>query len=78
MPFTNETDAIARFSSIASSGRQNCDRRKHPDTTPTRQLQLLPDSEAKREYAVIAAARKGSVAAVTAKLLEHLGHKSGR
>lgn len=81
MPFTNETDAITYvFRSLASSNwRTRGLDEDTRDTGPTRQLLAwlgLPGK--KREYVVITGSKgKGSVAAITAKLLSSLGHTTG-
>lgn len=81
MRFQNEADAITYvFQSIAQSGWKN--RGLDEDTrdiAPTGQLlNLLELPAKKREYAVVTGSKgKGSVTAITAKLLQSLGHKVG-
>ncbi len=81
MPFTNETEAITYvFESIASTdwrGRGLDEDTR--DTTPTaRLLELNGLPNKRREYTVITGSKgKGSVAAITAKLLQSLGHTVG-
>jgi dihydrofolate synthase / folylpolyglutamate synthase len=81
MQFTNETDAITYvFDSIARSDWRNRGLDEDSrNTSPTRRLlgatRLL---DHRREYAVITGSKgKGSVAAITAKLLQSLGHNVG-
>ena len=81
MPFTNETDAITYvFQSLANSNwRTRGLDEDTRDTMPTaRLLQQLGLPGKRREYVVITGSKgKGSVAAITAKLLESLGHTAG-
>lgn len=80
-PFTNEADAISYvFESLAASDWRGRGLDEHTrDLTPTRKLLAtlnLPDDS--REYAVVTGSKgKGSVAAITAALLESLGHRVG-
>lgn len=79
--FTNETDAITYvFESIAQSGWQTRGLDENTrDPSLTKRLLAMADLPAqKREYAVITGSKgKGSVAAITAKLLHSLGHTVG-
>lgn len=81
MTFTNETDAITYvFTSLARTNwRERGLDENTRNTHPTRQLlaaNALPAQ--KREYTVITGSKgKGSVAAITAKLLQSLGHNVG-
>lgn len=80
-PFTNETDAITYvFESLAASnwrGRGLDEDTR--DTTPTQTLlRTLSLPGKRREYAVVTGSKgKGSVTAITAKLLTSLGHRTG-
>jgi len=80
-PFTNEYDAISYvFESLANFDWQNRGLDEHTrSTAPTEHLLNLTQLPGKRrEYTVITGTKgKGSVAAVTAKILQSLGHKVG-
>ena len=81
MQFDNETDAITYvFESLANSdwrGR-GLDEDTRDVTPTTRLLEAGSLLNRKREYALVAGSKgKGSVAAITAKLLQSLGHKVG-
>ncbi|MFW5690990.1 MAG: bifunctional folylpolyglutamate synthase/dihydrofolate synthase [Chloroflexota bacterium] len=80
-PLTNETDAITYvFRSLAASDwqRRGLDEDTR-DLTPTRRLLNLLDLPGqRREYAVVTGSKgKGSVTAITARLLRALGHRTG-
>jgi dihydrofolate synthase / folylpolyglutamate synthase len=81
MPFTNEEQAITYvFESIARTDWRNRGLDEDTrDVTPTRRLlAAVGVPRRKREYAVITGSKgKGSVAAITAKLLHSLGHTAG-
>lgn len=81
MTFTNETDAITYvFESLAKSNWRQRGLDEHTrDVQPTAKLLQANDLLSyKREYAVITGSKgKGSVSAITAKLLQSLGHKVG-
>ncbi|MCK6580295.1 MAG: hypothetical protein L6Q98_19555 [Anaerolineae bacterium] len=83
MRFRDEGDAITY---IFRSLRRLRDVERGPDelardVTPTRRLLTatgLLDAAGAREYAVVTGSKgKGSTTAITAKLLEHLGHSTG-
>ncbi|MBL8132025.1 MAG: hypothetical protein JNL42_09215 [Anaerolineae bacterium] len=83
MRFRDEGDAITY---IFRSLRRLRDVERGPDelardVTPTRRLLAatgLLDAAGTREYAVVTGSKgKGSTTAITAKLLEHLGHPTG-
>jgi len=81
MPFTTETEAITYiFRSKKRLGNQprGLDENTR-DISSTRKLITLTDAlSTHREYAVVTGSKgKGSVAAITAKLLQHLGHTVG-
>lgn len=80
-PFTNETDAITYvFESIAQSGWQHrgLDEDTRDPSLTERLLAMAGLPAQKREYTVITGSKgKGSVAAITAKLLHSLGHTTG-
>lgn len=81
MPFNTEAEAIAYiFRSKKRLGDQprGFDENTR-DISNTRKLITLTDAlAARREYAVVTGSKgKGSVAAITAKLLQHLGHTVG-
>jgi dihydrofolate synthase/folylpolyglutamate synthase len=81
MRFTNETDAVTYiFSSLAATdwrarGLDEVTR----DLRPTEQLLAMHGLlDARREYAVVTGSKgKGSITAITANLLRHLGHRVG-
>lgn len=79
--FTNETEAITYvFESIAHSNWQNrgLDEDTRDPSLTERLLAMTGLPAQKREYAVVTGSKgKGSVAAITAKLLQHLGHTVG-
>ncbi len=80
-PFTNEADAITYvFESLAHSNWRGRGLDEHTrDTTPTKKLLAALGLPAqKREYAVVTGSKgKGSVALITAKILQSLGHRVG-
>lgn len=77
--FTTQSDALdfifKTYSQITQRGLDEHTR----NTTPTRNLLLSTGlSQTKREYVVITGSKgKGSTAVITAKLLQHIGHKTG-
>jgi dihydrofolate synthase / folylpolyglutamate synthase len=81
MPFTNETDAITYvFQSIAKSNWKDRDLDEHSrDIRPTETLLSTAGlTERKCEYVVVTGSKgKGSISAITAKLLQSLGHTVG-
>jgi dihydrofolate synthase / folylpolyglutamate synthase len=81
MRFANETEAITYvFESIAASGWQTRGLDEHTrDVTPTQHLLAAADLlQSRREYAVVTGSKgKGSATALTARLLQALGHKVG-
>jgi dihydrofolate synthase/folylpolyglutamate synthase len=81
MRFKNETEAITYvFQSLAATNWQARGLDEHTrDTAPTTRLLALTGLPAlQREYAVVTGSKgKGSVTAITARLLQSLGHTVG-
>jgi dihydrofolate synthase / folylpolyglutamate synthase len=81
MLFTNETDAVTYiFTSLASSNWQQRGLDENTrDTVPAERLINMHGLlDSRREYAVVTGSKgKGSVTAITANLLKHLGHTVG-
>ncbi|TVR21565.1 MAG: hypothetical protein EA396_07520 [Anaerolineaceae bacterium] len=81
VPFTDETQAISYvFESLAASDWRGRGLDEHTrDLTPTRKLlAALDQPDTSREYAVVTGSKgKGSVSAITAALLQSLGHRVG-
>ncbi|PJF26069.1 MAG: bifunctional folylpolyglutamate synthase/dihydrofolate synthase, partial [Phototrophicales bacterium] len=82
MPFQSEAEAVTyifrslkRVGGLAGRGLDEHTR----DITPTRRLLgMIGLLDSPREYAVITGSKgKGSTTAITAKLLQHLGHTVG-
>ncbi|MDZ4763172.1 MAG: Mur ligase family protein [Chloroflexota bacterium] len=80
MPFTSETDAITYvFRSLRRRGTARGYDEQTRDVTPTRRLLGVTGLlDSPREYAVVTGSKgKGSTTAITAKLLQQLGHTVG-
>lgn len=77
--FTTESEALEFIFQTYSQSKQNGLDEHTRNTTPTRNLLISTGlSKTKREYVVITGSKgKGSTAVITAKLLQHIGHKTG-